>query len=59
MIQVLRRREEIVTRRLKLIHRCSKSSVANILKDGGARLEIRVQVHEFDQQAVYHEAMML
>ena len=32
--------------------------MANILKYGGARMEIRVQVHEFNQQAVYHEAMM-
>ena len=43
--------------KLKLVRRYSKSSMANILKDGGARMEIRVQVHEFNQQAVYHEAI--
>ena len=43
--------------KLKLIRRYSKWSMANILKDGGARMEIRVQVHEFNQQAVCHEAI--
>ena len=52
MVQVLRRRKKIVMCKLKLVRRYSKSSMANILKDGGARMEIRVQVHEFNQQAV-------